>query len=53
MQLEEIDTLQDLKVWVSQNMPGAYVEGEGEVTIRTGLIATMGGYLHPIEGEDK
>ena len=51
MQLQEIDTIQDLKVWVEENMPGAYVEGEGEVTIHTGLIATMGGYLHTKERE--
>ena len=51
MQLQEIDTLQDLKVWVEENMPGAYVESEGEVTIYTGLISTMGGYLHKKEGE--
>jgi hypothetical protein len=52
MQLQEIDTLQDLKVWVEKNMPGAYVESEGEITIHTGLISTMGGYLHKKEGED-
>jgi hypothetical protein len=52
MQLEEIDTIQDLKVWVSQNMQGATVEeGEGEIVIRTNLISTMGGYLHEREGE--
>jgi hypothetical protein len=49
MKLQDIDTLQDLKVWVEENMPGAYVEGEGEVTIHTGLVSTMGGYLHSIE----
>lgn len=52
MQLQEVDTLQDLKVWVEENMQGATVEeGEGGVIIRTNLISTMGGYLHPIEGE--
>ena len=51
MKLQEIDTIQDLKVWVEENMPGAYVESEGEVTIYTGLISTMGGYLHLIESE--
>ena len=51
MQLAEIDTLQDLKLWVEENMPGAYVESEGEITIYTGLISTMGGYLHKKEGE--
>lgn len=53
MQLQEIDTLQELKVWVEENIPGAYVESEGEITIYTGLISTMGGYLHPIEREGK
>jgi hypothetical protein len=51
MQLQEIDTLQELKVWVEENMPGAYVESEGEITIYTGLASSMGGYLHPIERE--
>ena len=51
MQLQEIDTLQDLKVWVKENMPGAYVESEGEITIHTGLIATIDRYLHEREGK--
>lgn len=52
MQLQEIDTLQDLKVWVEENMTGAKVEeGEGGIIIRTGLISTMGGYLFEREGE--
>lgn len=52
MQLQEVDTLQDLKVWVEENMQGATVEeGEGGVIIRTNLISTMGGYLHEREGE--
>jgi hypothetical protein len=52
MQLQEVDTLQDLKLWVEENMQGATVEeGEGGVIIRTNLISTMGGYLHEREGE--
>lgn len=52
MQLQEIDTLQDLKVWVEENMQGATVEeDEGGIVIRTNLISTMGGYLHEREGE--
>jgi hypothetical protein len=54
MQLNEVDTLQDLKLWVKENMPTARVEedSEGILMINTGLIATMGGYLHDIrEGE--
>lgn len=52
MQLQEVDTLQDLKIWVEENMQGATVEeGEGGIVIRTGLVSTMGGYLHEREGE--
>lgn len=52
MQLQEVDTIQDLRVWVEENMQGATVEeGEGGVIIRTNLISTMGGYLHEREGE--
>jgi hypothetical protein len=52
MKLQEIDTLQDLKLWVKENMPGALiVETEGEIVIQTGLISTMGGYLHATERE--
>ena len=56
MQLQEIDTLQDLIEWAKENMSGALiVETEGEIVIQTGLTSTMGGYLHPIEreGEDE
>ena len=52
MQLQEIDTLQDLKLWVEENMQGAMVEeGADGIVIRTNLISTMGGYLHEREGE--
>jgi hypothetical protein len=54
MQIQEIDTIQDLKLWVEENMQGARVEeGEGGVIIRTNLISTMGGYLHEREGESE
>jgi hypothetical protein len=50
MQLQEIDTLQDLKIWVEENMQGATVEeGEGGIVIRTGLASSMGGYLYERE----
>jgi hypothetical protein len=52
MQLQEIDTLQDLILWAKENMPSALiVETEGEIIIQTGLESTMGGYLHEIERE--
>ena len=53
MTLDEIDTLNDLKLWLSENMPGAdvYEDMFGTLVIRTGLTSTMGGYLSPIEGK--
>lgn len=47
MQLQEIDTVQDLKVWVEENMPKAevYEDMYGTLVIRTNLGAAMGGYL--------
>lgn len=52
MTLDEIDTLNELKEWVKENMPGAEVkEGEGGIVIHTNLISTMGGYLHEREGK--
>jgi hypothetical protein len=53
VRLKEVDTIQDLRKWVSENMPGALVEEGEEIVIRTGLMETMGGYLHPVEGEGK
>ena len=48
MQLQEVDTIEDLKVWVEENMQGAevYEDIHGTLVIRTNLISTMGGYLH-------
>jgi hypothetical protein len=52
MKLDEVDTLNDLKLWLGENMPGSTVsEGEGGIVIHTNLISTMGGYLHEREGE--
>ena len=53
MQLQEIDTIQDLKLWVEENLPGARLtkDSAGTIVIHTGLISTMGGYLHEREGE--
>ena len=53
MMLQEVDTIQDLRVWVEENMQGAevYEDMYGTLVIRTNLISTMGGYLSPIEGE--
>ena len=51
MNLQEVDTIQDLKKWVEENMPGARLteDSAGDIVIHTGLISTMGGYLHEKE----
>jgi hypothetical protein len=52
MQLQEVDTIQDLKLWVEENMPRAALEeGEDGIIIRTNLGSAMGGYLYEKEGE--
>jgi hypothetical protein len=52
MQLQEVDTIQDLRLWVEENMAGATVEeGEAGIIIRTNLGSAMGGYLFEREGE--
>jgi hypothetical protein len=53
MNLQEIDTINDLKEWVIENMPGARLteDSAGDIVIHTGLHSTMGGYLHTREEE--
>ncbi len=54
MKMQEVDTIEDLRKWAAENMPGALiVETEGEIVIQTGLQSTMGGYLHPVEREEE
>jgi hypothetical protein len=54
MQLQEVDTIQDLKVWVEENMARAevYEDMYGTLVIRTNLGASMGGYLYE-KGEEE
>jgi hypothetical protein len=54
VKLQEVDTIQDLKEWVEENMPGARLteDSAGDIVIHTGLVSTMGGYLHK-EGEEE
>ena len=54
MKLQEVDTIQELREWVEENMPGARLteDSAGDIVIHTGLISTMGGYLHK-EGEEE
>lgn len=54
MKLQDIDTIQDLREWVEENMKGARLteDSAGDIVIHTGLISTMGGYLHEREEEE-
>jgi hypothetical protein len=53
MNLQEIDTIQDLREWVKENLPKAYIEStESEVVIHLGLVETMGGYLEVAEEDE-
>jgi hypothetical protein len=54
MNLAEVDTIQDLKLWLEENMPGARFtqDSAGDIVIHTGLHSTMGGYLSEKEGEE-
>jgi hypothetical protein len=54
VKLQEVDTIQELREWVEANMPGARLteDSAGDIVIHTGLISTMGGYLHERGGED-
>jgi len=53
VRLQEVDTIQDLKEWVEENMPGARLteDSAGDIVIHTGLMSTMGGYLHEMTQE--
>jgi hypothetical protein len=48
MNLSAVDTVQDLEEWLKENMQGARltVDSAGDIVIHTGLVSTMGGYLH-------
>lgn len=53
MNLQEVDTIQDLREWLGEHMTGAElrVDMHGTIVIHTHLVETMGGYLHPKEEE--
>lgn len=54
MNLSAVDTIHDLRQWVEENMQGARVtvDSAGDIVIHTGLIETMGGYLHAKEEDE-
>jgi hypothetical protein len=54
MDINEVETKDDLQKWIMQFFPEATVQLSDEgLVIKTGVDVTMGGYLHPIsEKED-
>ena len=54
MSLNDVDTINDLREWVNENLPNSRLteDSAGNIVIHTNLTSSMGGYLHEIEGED-
>lgn len=54
MSLNDVDTINDLKEWVNENLPNSRLteDSAGNIVIHTNLTSSMGGYLHEVEGED-
>ena len=53
MDIKEVETVNDLRAWVNENLaPGKVtIDGKGEVVIHTGLTVEMNGMLYPLEWE--
>jgi hypothetical protein len=49
MDIAEVETIDELRTWITQFMPEATVEfSDGSVIIKTGMDIAMGGYLTPL-----
>lgn len=51
MDIKEVETVNDLRAWVTENLAPAKVEIDtnGEVVIMTGMTVEMNGVLYPLE----
>jgi hypothetical protein len=50
MDINEVETKEDLQKWIVQFFPDAKVEVSSDgVVIKTGADVAMGGYLYPIK----
>lgn len=50
MTFAAVDTIDDLRDWVTQFMPDAVVQlSDNDIIIKTGFDISMGGYLHSIK----
>jgi len=54
MDINEVETIDDLRNWIVQFFPDAVVQlSDKDIIIKTGMDVAMGGYLYPIkERED-
>jgi hypothetical protein len=54
MNINEVETIDDLRKWIVQFFPDAVVQlSDKDIIIKTGMDVAMGGYLYPIkERED-
>lgn len=49
MDINEVETLEDLRKWIVQYLPDAVVQlSDNDIIIKTGMDVAMGGYLYPI-----
>jgi hypothetical protein len=50
MDINEVETKEDLQKWIIQFFPDAVVQlSEKGITIETGMDVAMGGYLYPLK----
>jgi len=53
MDINEVETKEDLQKWIIQFFPDAVVQlSDNDVIIKTGMDVAMGGYLYPIKERD-
>ena len=55
MDIKEVETVNDLRAWVTENLAPAKVEIDtnGEVVIMTGMTVEMNGVLYPLEWDSE
>ena len=55
MSLNDVDTINDLREWINENLPNSRLteDSAGNIVIHTNLTSSMGGYLHVNEEEEE
>jgi hypothetical protein len=54
MDINEVETIDDLRKWIVQYLPDAVVQlSDRDIIIKTGMDISMGGYLYSIKEKDE